>query len=190
MLQWKTGICLASHEAAMDFLGLLAELTATVAYRFSQLLCMHDGVRAVEKINYPVSRPSSGNLRAILSRKILKLVQLRRTWMYQCRERQDAGSDFLRFSSIESPKSDPQGCGKCWFRQEHEPAYPNMNAIFGQFIFTATLNWMEIDIPHLCRRKPLFLNRKVQVGTTGTLQAFRTRRTCTPASALCSQGSY
>ena len=29
------------------------------------------------------------------------------------------------------------------------------------------------DIPHLCRRRPLFLNRSVQVGTTEVLKAFR-----------------
>lgn len=33
--------------------------------------------------------------------------------------------------------------------------------------------WAGSDIPRLRRRKPLFLNRKVQVGTTGMLQAFR-----------------
>ena len=31
----------------------------------------------------------------------------------------------------------------------------------------------EGDIPHLCRRGPLFLNHWVQVGSTGVLQAFR-----------------
>lgn len=31
----------------------------------------------------------------------------------------------------------------------------------------------EKDIPRLCRCKPLFLNQKVQVGTTGMLQASR-----------------
>jgi hypothetical protein len=97
------------------------------------------GFRATEKKIYPISRPSSGNLWTIFNRKFLKLAQLRRTWRCQCRERQDAGSDVLRICSIKSPKYDPQGCGKCRFRQEHEPAHPNMNVIFGQIIFPAAL---------------------------------------------------
>ena len=43
---------------------------------------------AAEKINYPISRPSLGNLWSILNQKILKLAGL-----------------VLRFFSIESPKS-------------------------------------------------------------------------------------
>ena len=70
----------------------------------------------------PISRPSSGNLWTIFNRKFLKLVKL-----------------LLRICSIKSPKSDPQGCGKCRFRQEHEPVYPNMNVIFGQIIISSAL---------------------------------------------------
>ena len=57
---------------------------------------------AAEKMICPISRPSSGNLWMIFNRKFLKLVQLRRTWTCQCRERQDAGSGFLRICSIKS----------------------------------------------------------------------------------------
>ena len=96
-------------------------------------------IRATEKKICPISRPSSVNLWTIFNHKFLKLAQLRRTGRCQCRERQDAGSDVLRICSIKSPKSDPQGRGKCRFRKEHEPAHPNMNVIFGQIIFSAAL---------------------------------------------------
>jgi hypothetical protein len=38
----------------------------------------------------------------------------------------------------------------------------------------------EEGTPRLCRRRLSFLNQEAQVGTTPTLKAFRSRRTCTP----------
>ena len=98
-----------------DFLvrSTTESIPSTVALTPMRLL------RAAEKIDYPVSSPSSilrsvngaslhhssGNLRAIFNHKILKLAQL-----------------VLRYCSIKSSKS-----------------YPNRNVIFGQIFFSAAL---------------------------------------------------